>query len=500
METSIAKGDLLAIEGIYYEHDVEQLYEAMTVHVLKSHKGYYLFEHTFWWKSQIESMANKWLDVLFGNKRTYEEDDFATLYRTTLNIEGLPADVSTQEMATLSRLIYGLSSAYLICGDERYFKAAKAGVDFQREAFRSYSADGRFCFWLHARETDRHGTYDVLPSAFGDDEGTIPLYEQIYALAGLTQYFRISGDRETLQDIRHTLDMFEAMFADRREDGTHDGFFSHIDPVTFSWKSVELDQKGNRAKKNWNSIGDHLPAYLINLILALDPTPTVAKNEETQKYTAMLDDLLQRCIEILKVTSDLILDKFPEEGNSYVNERFTREWEPVRNWSWQQNRAIIGHNLKIAWNLTRVANYYRSKGDDQKADELFKLCNTIGQNMAKLGIDQIRSGVYDAVERKPTKPKIPIQFAWANTKDFWQQEQGILAYLIMFGHFKNPSDSIALKFLDLARELSAVWNLYFLDHERNGIFFRVSDNGIPSCDPHMETKEATRFPAITLLN
>jgi hypothetical protein len=27
--------------------------------------------------------------------------------------------------------------------------------------------------------------------------------------------------------------------------------------------------------------------------------------------------------------------------------------------------------------------------------------------------------------------------------------------------------------------LSAFWNLYFLDRERNGIFFRVSDNGIP---------------------
>jgi hypothetical protein len=34
-------------------------------------------------------------------------------------------------------------------------------------------------------------------------------------------------------------------------------------------------------------------------------------------------------------------------------------------------------------------------------------------------------------------------------------------------------------FTKLARELSAVWNLYFLDRDRTGIFFRVSDNGIP---------------------
>ena len=23
-------------------------------------------------------------------------------------------------------------------------------------------------------------------------------------------------------------------------------------------------------------------------------------------------------------------------------------------WGWQQNRAVVGHNLKIAWNLMRI--------------------------------------------------------------------------------------------------------------------------------------------------
>src|SRR5262249_42101574 len=170
LETNVGVGDLIAVEGIHYVYGEHARYEAMTVHLLKSHAGYYLFEHTHWWKGQIEAMANKWLDVLFGEKRTYALDDFAALYRTTLSIE----DDATQEMATLSRLIYGLSSAYLLGGDERYLEAARAGVKFQREAFRSYSTDGRFCFWLHARKRDRHGVYDVLPSLFSDDAGTIP--------------------------------------------------------------------------------------------------------------------------------------------------------------------------------------------------------------------------------------------------------------------------------------------------------------------------------------
>jgi mannose/cellobiose epimerase-like protein (N-acyl-D-glucosamine 2-epimerase family) len=482
LETNVAEGDLIGVEGVQYVFADTLRYEAMTVHLLKSHLGYYLFEHTHWWKGQIEAMANKWLDVLFGDKRTYALDDFAAMYRTTLSIEGQPITDDTQEMATLSRLIYGLSSAYLLGGDERYFLAAKAGVDYQREAFRSYSADGRFCFWLHARKRDRHGTFDVLQCLFDDDLNTIPLYEQIYALAGLAQFYRITNDRETLEDIYHTLRTMDALYADRRKGACsdkHDGFFSHIDAITFRWDSPELDQRANRARKNWNSVGDHLPAYLINLILSLDPLPQV-RDDPSGEQKEFLQNLLNRCVEILEVTSCLIAEKFPEPGCDYVNERFDRDWNRIKDWRWQQNRGIVGHNLKIAWNLTRVANYYRAKGDNARADKLFSVAVDIGKKMSGLGLDQVRSGVFDAMERQPAAaPDVPVQFAWVNTKDFWQQEQGILAYLIMFGHLDDPSAKQAPEFLELARELSAFWNLYFLDRERNGIFFRVSDNGIP---------------------
>jgi mannose/cellobiose epimerase-like protein (N-acyl-D-glucosamine 2-epimerase family) len=482
LEQYVFEGDLIGVEGVYYDAGDHRRYDANAIHLLRSHAGYYQFEHTHWWKGQIETMANKWLDVLFGDKRTYDLDDFAALYRTTLSIEGAPTDDQTQEMATLSRLIYGLSSAYLLGGDERYFLAARAGVRYQREAFRSYSADGRFCFWLHARKQDRHGTYDVLPSLFGDDADTMPLYEQIYALAGLAQYYRITNDWETLQDIRRTLDMFDAMYADRRDDPKrHDGFFSHIDPVTFRWESEMLDRTGNSARKNWNSVGDHLPAYLINLVLSLDPLPAVEGGGDADGHREALEHLLAKAVEILEVTARLIHDKFPDPDPAvpYVNERFDRDWKPIHNWRWQQNRAIVGHNLKIAWNLTRVANYYNSKGNTKRADELFALATRIGDEMSRVGIDQIRSGVFDAVERQPAAG-LPTQFAWSNTKDFWQQEQGILAYLIMAGYAHASGDiERARAFMDLARELSAVWNLYFIDRDRNGIFFRISDNGIP---------------------
>jgi hypothetical protein len=96
--------------------------------------------------------------------------------------------------------------------------------------------------------------------------------------------------------------------------------------------------------------------------------------------------------------------------------------------------------------------------------------------MARLGIDQIRSGVFDALERNP-RNGMPVQFAWLNTKDFWQQEQGMLAYLIMFGHSamthpEGARNQVAGEFLKLGRN-SRPSEFYFLDRDRNGVFFRV---------------------------
>lgn len=492
---------LVVLEGTYYVHGDKSCYDALVVHLLKSQhrtdppEGRYLFEHTAWWITQITALADQWLDSLFGEKRTYQRDDFAALYRTNLNILGLPTDDDTQEVATLSRLIYGLSSAYLLTGQERYLLAARAGVEYQREAFRLTSADGRFCFWAHAKKKLRYGSRKIMPSEARDDSGSLPLYEQIYALAGLAHYYRITYDPEVLLDIRRTLETFWKLY--QRTDG--EGFYSHIDYATFSPLDPNLGK--NQSRKNWNSIGDHIPAYLIDLILALDGA---------QDASGELKTLLEQLENMLDALADLIAERFPSKTASpYVVERFKVEqrlvetdeehspvynWKPDLDWDWQQNRAVVGHNLKVAWNLTRVANYdlfraarLKREGQNAKAlkqetrsQKLIAAATKLADDMGRLGVDQVRGGCFDAVEREP-KNDMPVQFPWRNTKDFWQQEQGVLAYLILHGHLRHDASQVdkSKNYLSLAREMTAFWNLFFLDRDRAGIFFRVTADGTP---------------------
>ena len=196
----------VTVNAVTYIEGNQQRYEARAVHLMGSQPDGYVFEETHWWLSQLALMADRWLDLLFDRKRSYAIDDFSKLYLTSLNITGQPLS-EDQECATLSPLIYGLSSAYLLTGQDRYYLAAKAGVAYQRQAFRCLSDDGRYCFWAYGRRRDEAGEHLIITSQNGDDLNTIPLYEQIYALAGLAQYYRITLDWEVFENIRHTINI-----------------------------------------------------------------------------------------------------------------------------------------------------------------------------------------------------------------------------------------------------------------------------------------------------
>lgn len=475
----VTEGYLLVVAGILIEQDGRRRLDARIITLLTGDQDQFIFEDTHWWLTQIAAFADQWLDDLFGDRRSYEWDDFAQLYRTNLNILGQPVDDKIQECATLSRLIYGLSSCYLLTGGERYLKAAEAGAKYQRETFRSLSHDGRYCFWHFGKRQRDRGAVMIMPSENPDDRGAIPLYEQIYALAGLCQLYRINQDWEILEDVDRTIHAFEDFYGDDPKFGYTGagGYFSHIDYATLRPDVDALGQ--NKLRKNWNSIGDHIPAYLINLILALQPLPRGGKDHE------LAEKLLDRCRRMLDETTDLILKKFPDPTSKFVNERFHADWTPDHDWGWQKNRGIVGHNFKIAWNMTRAAHYYtceaarlRQEGDaaggglrEERARSFHALAAQLIDNMTEVGIDQLRGGCFDAMERQPMDGR--VEFTWGNTKDFWQQEQAILAYLIVYGTTRDKNHR------DLAHEMMAFWNLYFLDHDNRGVFFRVTDDGSP---------------------
>ena len=453
----LAVDAFVLIEGIFHRDHMKRRIDVRTVYLLYSQngkliseeKGRYMFEDPRWWSDLISAKGNRWFETFFADGTI----DF-TRYRTELNILYQPKS-KMQEVATLSRLLYGFAVTYQLTGQERYLDALCAGVQYQRETFKVSMPDGKSVFWASYYD----GTNLHLPSNNGDDAGTIPLYEQIYSLAGLTMFYRITGDLETLHDILATVDTFNKYFLDEGEAGN---YFSHLDPDTLSPVGAELGI--NRARKNWNSVGDHIPAYLINLLCALSGKPEY-KKEYDHLHKMLLD-----------VTRDII-QHFPATDDSQVVfERFFQDWTPDKTYSWQQDRGIVGHNLKIAWNLNRVAFYLEGL---HAHEHLRKSCLELAKKIVIAmddmgGVDKFRGGCLDAIERKPTNG-FDLMFTWMSTKDFWQQEQGILAYLIQMG----TSHANYEQSRELAASMSTFYCAFFLDLDRGGVHFRVSDIGAP---------------------
>jgi hypothetical protein len=222
------------------------------------------------------------------------------------------------------------------------------------------------------------------------------------------------------------------------------GWWSHVDPITLSGTAESLGR--NRSRKNWNSVGDHAPAYLINAYLATG----------SKRFRQML----VQC-------ADTICQHFPDYDESpFVQEKFHADWEKDQTWGWQQNRAVVGHNLKIAWNLTRIHSL-------EGKPEYQQLAERIAELMPQHGMDRQRGGWYDVVERALVPGEDVHRFVWHDRKAWWQQEQGILAYLIMHGVYGED------RLLDLARESSSFYNAFFLDHDAGGVYFNVFANGYP---------------------
>lgn len=398
----------------------------------------YRHEEPDWWVRQIRSIANSYLLWQFDypSKRINYKN-----YRTMLHLSGKrQTDDYLQETDTISRLVYGMASAYLLTGEDQFLEAAEKGTLYLREHMRFYDPDEDLIYWYHGIKVKNEKEHKLLTSEFGDDYDSIPMYEQIYALVGPTQTYRINGDKRILYDIEKTIELFEKYYKDKEKMG----YFSHIDPITLNPHADTLAH--NRARKNWNSVGDHAPAYLINLYLATGE----------QKYA-----------DFLEYTFDIITRFFPDYENSpFVQERFHADWTCDKKWAWQQNRAIVGHNLKIAWNLMRMYSL-------KQKQEYLNFAQKIAEIMPQVGSDLQRCGWYDAVEREIKPAGKHHRFVWHDRKAWWQQEQAILAYLILYGVLKHE------EYLRLARESASFYNAFFLDTDDGGVYFNTLASGIP---------------------
>ena len=436
MRSMLSPGRFLHVYGTFYNEGGGFNFVAQYLVFPGARPDEFGFEKQDWWVRQVRALGEFYLRAQFGGEEISYDN-----YRTIIKVTGEKAkDNYRQETDTISRLVYGFATAYMMTGDDRFLEGAEKGTEYLREHMRFCDLDENIVYWYHGIDVAGRQETKIFASEFGDDFDAIPAYEQIYALAGPIQTYRVTGDPRILKDAEMTVDLFDRFFLDKELGG----YFSHIDPITLDARSQSLGE--NRAKKNWNSVGDHAPAYLINLYLATGE----------ERYGRMLE-----------FTFDTIAGHFPDyDCSPFVQEKFVEDWKPDYTHMWQQNRGVIGHNLKIAWNLMRMYG-------EKPKPEYEAFARKIAEVMPAIGGDPQRGGWYDVMERLLGPNEERRRFAFHDRKAWWQQEQGILAFLILRGVL---GDEIYLR---IARESSAFYNSFFLDHDEGAVYFNVLANGVP---------------------
>lgn len=435
LDRHLVPGMLLFSYGPVYTGELGRRFQADRITVVGDPGCPHPEETPGWWTDQLRVLAGFYRRSQFGDGAP----DFDA-YRTELRSGGEKSPFGVQETDTISRLVYGMATAYLLTGDEECLEVAEAGSRYLHEHLRFHDEAADVVHWYHGIDKQPLGERKLFASEFGDEHRSLPAYEQIYALVGLAQTYRITGDPVIRQDLEDTVRLFEEYFADPRLGG----YYSHIDPVTLGPHDESLGP--NKSRKNWNSVGDHAPAYLINLYLATGE---------------------ERHLHMLEHTFDMIVEHMPDRSpgaGPFVDERFHADWSPDRTWGWQQDHAVVGHNLKIAWNLMRMQSVRPKR-------EYRALAEQLGATMPAVGRDAQRGGWYDLVERRAVDGR--HAFAQHDRKTWWQQEQAVLAYLLLAAHTGDGGH------LRHAREASAFYNAFFLDHDAGAVHFTVLAQGIP---------------------
>lgn len=190
--------------GVFYPEGEGFRFEAKSLVFPGEGSSRYRHEEPNWWVKQIRSIADSYLKWQFDYPN--QPIDYRE-YRTYLHLAGgKNRNDFLQETDTISRLVYGFASAYLLTGEDRFLEGAEKGTEYLRDHMRFYDPDEDLVYWYHGIRVSGQREQKLLTSEFGDDYDSIPMYEQIYALAGPMQTYRVTGDPRILRDAEKTIE------------------------------------------------------------------------------------------------------------------------------------------------------------------------------------------------------------------------------------------------------------------------------------------------------
>jgi mannobiose 2-epimerase len=295
-----------------------------------------------------------------------------------------------KQLVTQTRMIWGFSHAHIkgFSDDTRnYLKAAEQGYHFLQQHFLDKENGGYY--W----------TTDLAGKPL--DERKI-LYGESFAMYGLVEYYRASGDKQALAQ---ALDLYHVL-QKHSHDSTNGGWVEHFEP---DWRPI-LDPKAQVIVELGGAKSANTHLHLMEAL--------------TELFAATQDrEVRQSLEEALKINRTWFYPADPSKSSFHRQP----DWQLVTAPS--SAGLSYGHNVEFAWLMIHAEDVL---GDSRSWAQF----DAHLQHALKYGYDHKRGGLYSrGFDNQP---------ATDTDKVWWVQAEMIAALTDGLKHKENPAYSDAL--------------------------------------------------------
>jgi mannobiose 2-epimerase len=243
-----------------------------------------------------------------------------------------------------SRILWTFSSAFRVLKNTDYLKTAERSKDFLLDNFFDKEYGG--VFWL----LDHKGKMK---------DGKKQIYAQAFAIYGLTEYYRATNERKSLDKAIELFSLIEKYSYDEQ----FDGYFEAFSKEWGALDDLRLSSKDANEKKTMNTHLHVLEAY-------------------TNLYRIWKDDLLKKRLEkLIGVFTDRIVNNQTFNLNMFFDEEWNDKTELVS----------YGHNIESAWLINEAAEVL---DDEAVSGKVKEVCLKIAE-ASKKGIMDDGSMIYE---------------------------------------------------------------------------------------------------------
>jgi mannobiose 2-epimerase len=310
-----------------------------------------------------------------------------------------------------ARILWTFSSAYRVLGDTAYLSIARREKEY---------------IMKHFIDREYGGAYRSVTAAGNPADTRKQTYTQAFFIYGLSEYYRITGDKEALKTAQEIYHLFEKYAFDREYNGYYEVFSNN-------WQRSHDKLIGETSEKDEKSMNTHL--HLLEAYANL--------------YRVWPDkDLALRLQNLLNLFLDNIIDK----NTSHLICFFDRQWNST------SETDSYGHDIESSWLLYEAAKLLNDPA-------LLIKVKSVSMKIVKAASEGLQPDGSMIYETDRSTGHANIERSW------WVQAEAVTGYL---NAYELSGDK---EFLERSVNCWQYIKNHFVDNKNGGWFSSVSYPG-----------------------